>query len=242
MSSFAGCGLIFYGWKHFPDGISEATEWVCLFLAPIWPVRRLRMRVLTDHDRQDFLHVDDRLPFTVALRDHYLILASLPLSLPAVTKTLAKAYVVLPVILLAPVGVFVSVIGVFRWFGVSFEIGGAMEFVLMGVMAVSILWWIGCLFLVAQILHRSRGASRQRSAVDCRDPSYYRSYRHKGPAKICRRARDEGLSKLEIIRLLRRLYELDLRQAVRVYDQEVAGDNSAKRAFRRLVAFIDNLL
>jgi hypothetical protein len=94
-----------YGSRHFDDGTATATCWVTLLWLPIIPLRKSRLRVLTDFRRA--LRGDA--PGQIALRngcviqeDRFELVEKLPLSPRDIARTLVKAYVVLPLLLLCP--------------------------------------------------------------------------------------------------------------------------------------------
>jgi hypothetical protein len=56
-----GIGTQFRGWQHNPDGTSTATSWFVVLFVPLVPLRRYRIRVLTETSRETFLsHQPDR--------------------------------------------------------------------------------------------------------------------------------------------------------------------------------------
>src|SRR5262245_57841833 len=46
MSTFHGCGISYYGWRHADDGTAVATKWITVLWLPVFPLHRERIRVL----------------------------------------------------------------------------------------------------------------------------------------------------------------------------------------------------
>jgi hypothetical protein len=89
---------MYYGWRHAPDGTSEATEWITLCFLPLVPLRRHRLRVLTDFASEP--------RWTDTQVNRFEILERSPLRFGESLRTYAKAYVLLPVVLLAPTSLY----------------------------------------------------------------------------------------------------------------------------------------
>jgi hypothetical protein len=102
--TFQGFGTLYYGWRHRADRTATATKWVVAFWLPLLPLRRQRIRVLTDFSRdlgQPVLiqYMTQR----VATQENYFqIVEELPLSFMEIAVTLAKTYLVLPLLLACP--------------------------------------------------------------------------------------------------------------------------------------------
>ena len=93
MSTINGIGTLHYGWKHLSDGTAHATKWFVVMFFPVVAIRRDHLRVLeppAESARRAWL-------------SHFELLGHVPLSIGSVLKTYFKAYVVVPVILIAPV-------------------------------------------------------------------------------------------------------------------------------------------
>jgi hypothetical protein len=112
-STIQGMGTLHYGWRHFEDGTATATCWITFLWLPIIPLRKSRLRVLTDFRRD--LRGDA--PGQIALRgggviqeDRFELIEKLPLSARDIALTLVKAYVVLPLLLVCPPVFFWQVI------------------------------------------------------------------------------------------------------------------------------------
>jgi len=116
MSTYSGFGTAFYGWQHFADGTSTATRWVCLFYIPVLPLRRARMRVLTNFASEGFFPKKSaaagaKLPLikvgVVAVEDRYQVLEELPLAGAEILLTYMRTFVLMPLAMLWPFAVVV---------------------------------------------------------------------------------------------------------------------------------------
>lgn len=94
MSTFNGIGTLHYGWIHHPDETAHATKWFVVAFFPVIPIRREHLRII---------EAPSDAP---AWQSQFEILDRVPLSLGNVLKTYFKAYVLVPIILFAPVLLF----------------------------------------------------------------------------------------------------------------------------------------
>jgi hypothetical protein len=91
MSTINGCGTKHYDWLHLPDGTAHATEWIVLCFFPIVPLKRVHLRVAEAR----------------TLRATFYILGRVPMDARGIARTYMKAYLLLPLVLLAaPVVLF----------------------------------------------------------------------------------------------------------------------------------------
>lgn len=119
MSTINGFGTKFYGWRHFPDGTSTATRWVSFFYIPVVPLARMKLRVLTDFQSENFFPKpaeaprDSILPLVKSgwftLEDHYQMVQKLSLSGGEIFKTYVRTFVLMPLAMLWPLSVLFAV-------------------------------------------------------------------------------------------------------------------------------------
>lgn len=93
MSTVNGIGTLHYGWEHLSDGSAHATKWFVLAFFPVVPIRREHLRVLDPPAESP----------PRAWLSHFEVLGFVPMTPASVLKTYFKAYVIVPLILIAPV-------------------------------------------------------------------------------------------------------------------------------------------
>lgn len=93
---------MYYGWRHAPDGASEATKWVTFCHFPVVPLGRHRLRVLTDFTNEP--------KWTTVQMDRFELHGRAPLRLGEVLRTYVMAYVLLPMALLSPISLFYGLV------------------------------------------------------------------------------------------------------------------------------------
>jgi hypothetical protein len=98
MSTVNGCGTLYYDWSHLPDGTAEATKWFVVAFLPLVPLRREHLQVITHGEKPSFLSLKSSSAWTV----QYQVFNVVPMSYYGVARTYAKAYLLLPIVLLAP--------------------------------------------------------------------------------------------------------------------------------------------
>jgi hypothetical protein len=100
-----GFGFLYYGWRHAPDGTATATRWIVALWLPLIPLRRQRVRVLTDF-RAELARPSTLQPlpmgYMATQHDYIQMLEKLPLSGKEIALTLTRAYLLLPLTLLCP--------------------------------------------------------------------------------------------------------------------------------------------
>jgi len=117
MSTINGCGTGLRGWRHEPDGSSIATSWILFAFLPVVPLRRYRLRTLTDFEHESFGTADQiasALVGSLSWSDPVAIQERLPLSWCEIGMTYLRAYVLVPLLCLWPFAVFALVLGILR--------------------------------------------------------------------------------------------------------------------------------
>jgi hypothetical protein len=146
MSTINGLGTLYYGWSHHSDETSHATKWFVVAFFPIIPIRRDHLRVLdppADAPRR-------------AWQSHFELISRDSLSLGNVLKTYFKAYIIVPIVLLAPV-LLVETVRISHpdlLATLELKIGPLNNFV----PAVILLYWP---IVISIILDRAKGRRKQ---------------------------------------------------------------------------------
>ena len=117
MGTINGFGTGFRGWQHHADGSSTAPSWFLCGVLPVVPLRRYRLRTLTDFENESF-----GTPAQVAVAamgafswsDPVAIEARLPLSWREIGMTYFRAYVLVPLLCLWPFGVLAIAMAILR--------------------------------------------------------------------------------------------------------------------------------
>jgi len=111
MGTVQGFGTRFYGWRHQADGTAFATKWIAGFFLPVFPLSRFHLRVLTDFTAKEPVFVVPNEGFFAGSPigrqvDHYELLERTPLVPGEIARTLILAYVLGPVLMAWPFGLF----------------------------------------------------------------------------------------------------------------------------------------
>ena len=117
MGTINGFGTGFRGWRHHPDGSSTATSWILAGFIPVLPLRRYRLRMLTDFGKESFGTPDQvagALVGSLSWSDPVAIEGRLPLSWSEIGMTYLRAYVLVPLLCLWPFGVFALAMAILR--------------------------------------------------------------------------------------------------------------------------------
>jgi hypothetical protein len=105
MSTINGCGTMFYGWRHSTPQ-STATKWFTLLYLPIIPLSRYALKPTTDFTREKFVKSAGQAAAALvgygSRTDNYLVHGNTPLNWAEVLLTYARAYLLLPVLMLWP--------------------------------------------------------------------------------------------------------------------------------------------
>jgi hypothetical protein len=112
-----GFGTGFRGWRHYEDGSSTATSWVLAGFIPVLPLRRYRLRTLTDFANEKFGtpgEVAGALLGSFSWSDPVRIEARLPLAWREIGATYLRAYVLVPLLCLWPLAIFTLVMAILR--------------------------------------------------------------------------------------------------------------------------------
>jgi hypothetical protein len=102
MSTLDGFGTMFYGWKHLAGQPSTATKWMTVFYIPIIPLGRYQLRVKTNFWRDMEQIRSTPLGLMASRQDRFEILGKTSIHWPEVLLTYAKTYIVLPLLMFAP--------------------------------------------------------------------------------------------------------------------------------------------
>lgn len=92
---------MYYGWSHSSDGTATATKWITAVWLPIVPLKRHRLRVLTDFDENNIESSAGGL--IISQVDTYRLLGTLSLSSREVIGTYLKTFVGLPLLWIGPI-------------------------------------------------------------------------------------------------------------------------------------------
>ena len=114
MATFNGTGSRFLGWRHQDDGLSTATLWFTVAYFPLVPLRRFRLRNLTDFDAERSptgLAVLAALGGGVSWTEPVDVLERLPLSWREIVATYLRCYVLIPLLCLWPIALTRFVFG-----------------------------------------------------------------------------------------------------------------------------------
>ena len=153
---FNGIGTRLLGWKHHSDGTATATTWFTLLYAPIFPGSRYRLASPTSIDEEAKISpgqiVQAFLPIK-RLDAEYEFIEQMPLSGKEVLGTYLFAYIWLPIILFMPLVAILYLLPKH-----DPNDGSTMG----GVIAISLMcvWFGYALFVMATLLHRTRGGVR----------------------------------------------------------------------------------
>lgn len=157
--SFNGIGTALRSWKHFADGTAEAILWVCFLYLPLFPVKKYRVRVLSQPDREPRFSLRQLIVGLLSphsgVHDAYEMIAGCPLEASEILNTYLYTYLWMPLLLALPLGLTFFVGKGMSWLFVD---GSAIQTVTVGLLIHA---WIGfCLFMLARELHRSRGGQK----------------------------------------------------------------------------------
>lgn len=151
MSNFCGIGTNYLGWKVGDDGIPTATEWFVMFYLPVTPIGHKRLYVVSLDDSVGGI---PSINGTFTLSGEYRVLEDLPIRISEVLWTYFFAYVLVPLILLAPL---VIIVPYFQWIDsqdrLKLHLGHFVAF--MSVMGIYAFLYVGG--ILATLLHRTRG-------------------------------------------------------------------------------------
>lgn len=114
MARLNGIGTGFLGWRHRPDGVSTATLWFTVAYLPVIPLRRFRLRNLTDFDAErspTVFETTAALLGGIAWTDPIEILDRLPLQWQEIVATYLRCYVLVPLLCLWPIALTRFVFG-----------------------------------------------------------------------------------------------------------------------------------
>lgn len=132
MATFNGIGTRFLGWRHRDDGLSTATLWFTVAYFPLVPLRRFRLRNLTDFAAERSptgLAVLAPLGGGVFWTEPVDMLERLPLSWREIAATYLRCYVLIPLLCLWPIPVGRFVIAWFREHGSVLTQGVGVTFI-----------------------------------------------------------------------------------------------------------------
>ncbi len=153
MRSINGFGTVYYGWRHAADGTATATRWVALSWLPVWPLGRDHLRVLTDF-RQPPPLTRSWGGLAVGQVTEYFLLARTPLVASEVLRTLAAAYLGLPLLVVGPLALLVILGKVLPHLGIPVRPGTpALTGLTLGV-GLTILH---ALYQVLRVIRRAKG-------------------------------------------------------------------------------------
>lgn len=160
MSSLYGIGTNYLGWKVGQDDIPTATEWFVMFYLPIFPVARKRLYVVSLEDHVGGIPgIGD----TLTLAGEYRILEDLPIRISEVLWTYFFAYLLMPLVLLAPL---LLIVPYFQWIEaqdkLKLHLGHYLAFLLV-ILIYAILYVGG---ILAALLHRTRGIGLSENSVE----------------------------------------------------------------------------
>ena len=153
MSTLNGFGTLYYGWHHSADGTATATKLFALSWVPIFPIRRERLRVLTDFKSGQNVKAELG-GLAVSQSDKYEILEQLPLSAKEIGITFAKTYLGFPLLLLVPMALLFLLMFVAHQFGAKVEPGTTVFGIYMGGIFVA---FANLLYQCVRAIRRARG-------------------------------------------------------------------------------------
>jgi hypothetical protein len=134
MATFNGIGTGLLGWRHQDDGLSTATLWFTVVYLPVIPLRRFRVRNLTDFDAErspTWFEVVAALGGGVSWTDPVDTLERLPLSWREIAGTYLRCYALIPLLCLWPVAVVRFLTGRFEAHSVVHAQGVQVAFALL---------------------------------------------------------------------------------------------------------------
>jgi hypothetical protein len=158
MGTHNGFGTLYYGWKHRPDGTAEATRWFVAAFFPVVPLRRMHVRVLDTKDPTATFLLLAGHGFGTRLEE----IEQLPLDWRSILKTYLNGYVVVPVILIAPVAVLVGILLLLEGPGRQLGIDPKGVTVAIILTVVCLLYWG---LVVAYILDHASGRRARTSSA-----------------------------------------------------------------------------
>jgi hypothetical protein len=106
MGTHNGFGTMYYGWTALPDGTAEATRWLVAAFFPVIPLQRLRIRVLETNASKPVFLLFAGHGFGTQLE----VVEKMPLDWFSILKTYFNGYIVVPIILAAPVAVLIGLL------------------------------------------------------------------------------------------------------------------------------------
>lgn len=154
MSTLNGFGTLYYGWRHSADNTATATRWFAVSWVPIIPLRRERLRVLTNFNNPGQNIRVELGGLVISQVDHYELLERLPLSLGEVLVTLAKTFIGLPLLLLGPVLLLALGMKLAQAAGVDIKPGSMPFAIFMGGTVLSL---VNVLYQAVRAIRRARG-------------------------------------------------------------------------------------
>lgn len=153
MRSINGFGTVYYGWRHAADGTATATRWIALSWLPIFPLGRDHLRLLTA-PRQPSPLTGSLGGLLVGQVIPYDLLARTPWRTEEVLRTLAAAYLGLPLLLAGPLALLAALGKALQAAGVAVR-PGAPAFT---ALAVGVgLTLLHALYQILRVIRRARG-------------------------------------------------------------------------------------
>ena len=109
MASINGIGTGYLGWRHGEDAVSTATLWFTLVYLPVIPLRRHRLRNLTDFDAERIRTLPQAVGALATIgsgftswAEHVEVLERTALDAREIAETYARCYLLVPLLCLWP--------------------------------------------------------------------------------------------------------------------------------------------
>lgn len=158
--TFNGVGTRVMGWNHRGDGTATATIWFAILFLPIFPLKRFK---LLSPRPEDFDPASSTVQvlLMVFLRvwrvtGSYNFIERLPLDGREVFFTYLRAYVLIPLMLLAPMLLLRASMQLFHYPSAPGESPDSLVW-------MSVLWMVYVVFVLSRLLRRSRGLGAARA-------------------------------------------------------------------------------
>src|SRR5687768_5231220 len=107
MSTINGIGTTRYDWNHFPDGTAEATLWFVFAFLPVLPIKRQRLRVVSEGlDQPSAIGVGlatlgVAAGYAEGFNTRLELIGPVPMNWRGALRTYAYGYILVPLIALA---------------------------------------------------------------------------------------------------------------------------------------------
>lgn len=162
MGTFIGFGTLYFGWKDIDENLSEANLWFVAFNMPVYPIKKDKIKFLSGH-------LTSRGYFSqpAEIEDFYEVIESDIPDWDIARKTYFKAYLLFPLLGLAPIVALVWIM-VARALAKTFTNWDFIE------LALSLIWLIVVILLVDSVLTKARARHRIKLPK-----SKYIQYHHK---------------------------------------------------------------